>query len=97
VRTEGQWQELRSLPNENWTSNEKIKPVGYDNELVVTVLLNQITGYVNATQVVQVKDSTLKPGGLGIYFATPDESDASATVLADSYGTYASVPSMTGS
>jgi len=97
VRVEGQWQELRNQPDGNWTPNDAINKIGSDNELVIAVLAGRFTGYVNDKQVVQVTDSTLTKGGIGIYVATANSDDGEATVSVDSYGAYASVAAMTGS
>jgi hypothetical protein len=93
VRVDGIWEELRNEA-EAWTPHEAIHPIGEDNRLVLTVLANFITGYVNDQQVVRVTDSTLDAGRIGVYFATDS---GEATVSVDSYEVYASVESMTSS
>jgi hypothetical protein len=91
ARTEGAWVELRG-ENEEWTPDDSVKPIGETNGLAVSIIGDFISGYVNDTRVVRVTDGTLENGGIGIYFAT-NEGDATVTV--ESYGVYASVPSMT--
>ncbi len=96
VRSEAQWHELRDLPEENWTPDESINKIGSDNELIVTVLANRLTGFVNGKQVVQLVDSTLKGAEIGIYLATANTDDGEATVSVDSYAINKSVAAMTG-
>jgi len=91
ARTEGAWVELRG-EDEEWTLDESIKPIGESNGLAISIIGDFISGYVNDTRVVRVTDGTLDDGGIGIYFAT---NDGEATVTVESYGVYASVPSMT--
>lgn len=91
ARTEGAWVELRG-EDEEWTQDESVKPIGESNGLAVSIIGDFISGYVNDTRVVRITDGTLGNGGIGIYFAT-NEGEAAVTV--DSYGVYASVPSMT--
>lgn len=91
ARTEGAWVELRG-ENEEWTPDDSVKPIGEFNGLAVSIIGDFISGYVNDTRVVRVTDGTLENGSIGIYFAT-NEGDAKVTV--ESYGVYASVPSMT--
>ena len=97
VRLEGQWQELRNQTDGNWTPNDAINKIGSDNELLLSVLFNRFTGYVNGKQVVQVTDNTLPKGGVGIYLATANTDDGEATVSVDSYDVAQSVAAMTGS
>ena len=49
--------------------------IGSDNELIVTVLANRLTGFVNGKQVVQLVDNTLKGAEIGIYLATANIDD----------------------
>jgi len=97
VRLEGQWQELRNQTDGNWTPNDAINKIGSDNELLLSVLFNRFTGYVNGKQIVQVTDNTLPKGGVGIYLATANTDDGEATVSVDSYDVAQSVAAMTGS
>lgn len=99
VRVDGEWRELREYEvdgaPESWTRDENIRGIGQVNGLAVRVLATSITGYVNDVQVTRVQDGTFSGGGIGIYFATPGADGAQATVSVDSFGVYASVPSMT--
>jgi serine/threonine protein kinase len=99
VRVEGDWRELRGVEVdgelENWTLDENVKPIGEYNGLAIRVLASMITGYVNDMQVTRVQDATFSGGQIGMYFATPGDDEAQATVSVDSFGVYASVPSMT--
>ena len=96
VRSEGVWRELRNLVDENWTPDDAIHKIGSDNEMIVTVLAGRFTGFVNGKQVVQVTDSTLAKGAIGIYLATANSDDGMATVSVDSYTINKSVAAMTG-
>ncbi|MEP7292603.1 MAG: serine/threonine-protein kinase [Chloroflexota bacterium] len=91
VRVDGAWAELRGEDDE-WQSDENVKPIGEDNGLAVSIIGDFISGYVNDKRVVRVTDGTLGEGAIGMYFAT---FDGEATVSVESYGVYASVPSMT--
>lgn len=99
VRVDGEWRELREYEvdgePESWTRDENIRTIGQTNGLAVRVLANSITAYVNDVQVTRVQDGTFSGGSIGIYFATPGADGAQATVSVDSFGVYASVPSMT--
>jgi len=97
VRLEGQWQELRNDADGSWTPDDSINKIGSDNELLLSVLVNRFTGYVNGKQVVQVTDASLPKGGVGIYLATANTDDGEATVSVDSYAVASSVAAMTGS
>lgn len=96
VRENGVWRELRNT-NDTWTPNTAINPLGNDNVLRLEAKGNHYLGYVNNALVVDVVDSTLETGAVGIYLATPREGTAAA--LIDTYQVEvpsSSVPSMTG-
>ncbi|NWF69565.1 MAG: protein kinase [Chloroflexi bacterium] len=96
VRDDGQWTELRRSSGGDWTPNDAVLPIGSPNRLTIRVQGNLLTGQVNGTQVAQVTDSTLEPGRIGIYLATP-ENASEAVLLVDAYGAVPSVPTMTES
>lgn len=94
ARTSGQWVELRAA-EENWTPNENVNPRGTANRLLVDILGDHITGYVNGVEVFDLDDDTFDSGSLGIYIAT--HTDGIASVVIDDYQTFpAAPPSMTG-
>jgi serine/threonine protein kinase len=91
TRENGVWRELRSA-GESWTTDSAVKPIGEQNRLSVTILNNEIVGYVNSRRLVRVIETTFASGGVGIYLAA----DAgSAAVNIDRYRVFSSVPSMT--
>jgi hypothetical protein len=94
VRSDGIWTELRD-DADDWTPDPAINVAGTDNRLTIDILGNNLTGYVNAMQVVRVTDDTLPPGNIGIYLAT--HTSGITDVLVDEYQTYpVAPPSMTG-
>lgn len=87
----GQWRELRQA-NSQWTPNDAIKPIGQTNRLAVTLVGDEITGYVNSRSVVSLTETTFSSGGIGIYTASDN---GPAVVLIDTFRVFSSVPSMT--
>jgi serine/threonine protein kinase len=92
VLTDGTWRELRA-ESESWTEDEIIEPIGGQNRLVVDIVGNRFTGYVNNRRVTQVFDETFTDGRVGIYIASDE---GIANVLVDSFQVFSSIPSMTG-
>jgi serine/threonine protein kinase len=100
IRSEGVWRELRE-EEEEWTSNERIVPLGEANKLTVDVIGNRFLGYINSVLIVDVTDDTLSSGRAGIYLATTNAEDALAAVKVTHFSVRdiaeAMTTSMTGS
>jgi len=79
VREGGVWQELRQQ-GEDWTENEAVATMGSSNTLMLGVMGNRLTGFVNNQMVFELEDSTFTEGAVGVYMATTSRGDATIDI-----------------
>jgi serine/threonine protein kinase len=90
---DGAWFELRD-PDDPWTEDEAINPIGEVNSITLSIYNDSITAWVNDEPVVMLEESTFDGGGVGVYAASTQAGQTVATVETFSVQE-ASTPSMT--
>lgn len=79
TRQNGQWVELRNEALQ-WTPNEAVNRIGALNKMVIEVMDDTFTGYVNGEQIFMLEDSTFATGRIGIYTAVPANGEMAVVV-----------------